>query len=83
MSGEHEHWGVEFQAGFDQLPARSPQGEDPDRRLTVAYISPDLFTHSVSYFAEAPLRHHNPDRWATVTTQMPSLLLLGISTTMP
>ena len=25
----------------------------------VGYISPDLFTHSVSYFAEAPLRHHN------------------------
>lgn len=25
-------------------------------------MSPDLFTHSVSYFAEAPLAHHNPDR---------------------
>ena len=27
--------------------------------LVVGYISPDLFTHSVSYFAEAPLRHHH------------------------
>lgn len=27
----------------------------------MGYISPDLFTHSVSYFAEAPLRHHNPE----------------------
>ena len=26
----------------------------------MGYISPDLFTHSVSYFAEAPLRHHHP-----------------------
>jgi hypothetical protein len=25
-------------------------------------MSPDLFTHSVSYFAEAPLSHHNPSR---------------------
>lgn len=25
----------------------------------VGYLSPDLFTHSVSYFAEAPLRHHD------------------------
>lgn len=28
--------------------------------VQVGYISPDLFTHSVSYFAEAPLTHHNP-----------------------
>jgi len=33
--------------------------QEPDRRLTVGYVSPDLFTHSVSYFAEAPLRHHS------------------------
>ncbi len=30
--------------------------------LQVGYISPDLFTHSVSYFAEAPLSHHQPDQ---------------------
>ena len=35
--------------------------QEPDRRLTVGYVSPDLFTHSVSYFAEAPLRHHRKD----------------------
>jgi len=29
------------------------------RPLRVGYVSPDLFTHSVSYFAEAPLSHHN------------------------
>lgn len=31
-------------------------------RLQVGYVSPDLFTHSVSYFAEAPLAHHSPQR---------------------
>lgn len=28
----------------------------------MGYISPDLFTHSVSYFAEAPLSRHDPAR---------------------
>jgi protein O-GlcNAc transferase len=32
------------------------------RRLVVGYVSPDMYTHSVSYFAAAPLRHHNPKR---------------------
>ncbi|GIL54278.1 hypothetical protein Vafri_9837 [Volvox africanus] len=35
---------------------------EPDRPLRIGYISPDLFTHSVSYFAEAPLTHHSPAR---------------------
>jgi hypothetical protein len=43
-------------------PARS---WDPDRPLRIGYISPDLFTHSVSYFAEAPLSHHSPARGFT------------------
>lgn len=30
--------------------------------LQVGYVTPDLFTHSVSYFAEAPLSHHNKQR---------------------
>lgn len=28
------------------------------RHLQVGYVSPDMFTHSVSYFAEAPLSAH-------------------------
>lgn len=30
------------------------------RPLRVGYITPDLFTHSVSYFAEAPVTRHRP-----------------------
>lgn len=33
--------------------------KDVDRPLTIGYISPDYFTHSVSYFIEAPLVHHD------------------------
>lgn len=35
---------------------------DKTRLLTVGYISPDLYTHSVSYFAEAPITHHDSKR---------------------
>eukprot|EP00300_Choanocystis_sp_HF-7_P015342 c19019_g1_i5.p1 GENE.c19019_g1_i5~~c19019_g1_i5.p1 ORF type:complete len:574 (+),score=123.74 c19019_g1_i5:690-2411(+) len=30
----------------------------PHKPLKIGYISPDFFTHSVSFFIEAPLRHH-------------------------
>ena len=33
---------------------------NPEKRLTVGYVSPDFFTHSVSYFVEALLAHHGP-----------------------
>ena len=35
---------------------------DETRPLTVGYISPDLYTHSVSYYAEAPITHHDSKR---------------------
>lgn len=36
------------------------------RPLRVGYISPDFFTHSVSYFSEAPLTHHHtPTRYGS------------------
>jgi protein O-GlcNAc transferase len=33
-----------------------------DRVLRVGYISPDFFTHSVSYFIEGILANHNRDK---------------------
>lgn len=32
---------------------------DPERSLVIGYVSPDYFTHSVSYFIEVPLIYHN------------------------
>ena len=58
----HMQWGREFQQLFTPLPQLPPSDQDAadsTEPLIVAYISPDLFTHSVSYFAEAPLRHHH------------------------
>jgi hypothetical protein len=59
---EHEKWGLDFQGQFEVMQPVGLEGEDPERRLVVGYVSPDFFTHSVSYFAEAPLTHHNPER---------------------
>ena len=33
-----------------------------EQPLVVGYISPDFFVHSVSYFIEAPLRHHRASK---------------------
>ncbi len=75
----HAAWGQRFQQLHPQLPPLHPSPEDilelqtetsssaaPRRPLVVGYISPDLFLHSVSYFAEAPLRHHNPSQVHTI-----------------
>ncbi|CAK0734281.1 hypothetical protein CVIRNUC_000409 [Coccomyxa viridis] len=60
----HAEWGDELQAATQQLPELGEEAIDwdPERCLTVGYVSPDLFTHSVSYFAEAPLTHHDTSR---------------------
>lgn len=57
----HTEWGKRFQQNFPSLPAKQLQDlpGDPDKPLIVGYISPDLFTHSVSYFAQAPITHHH------------------------
>lgn len=37
-----------------------------DRPLTIGYISPDFFTHSVSYFIEGPLARHNRKKFRVI-----------------
>lgn len=57
----HADWGKRFQQLFTPLPAQQSQdfSADSSSPLIVGYISPDLFTHSVSYFAQAPITHHH------------------------
>ncbi|KAK9823008.1 hypothetical protein WJX81_006345 [Elliptochloris bilobata] len=60
----HTQWGEAFQRMHPPMQALVAEevDADPARPLVVGYVSPDLFTHSVSYFAEAPLALHNSTR---------------------
>ncbi|KAJ8493405.1 hypothetical protein OPV22_015126 [Ensete ventricosum] len=54
----HREWGRRFMNIYPQYTSWD-NPKDMERPLVVGYVSPDYFTHSVSYFIEAPLSHHN------------------------
>ncbi|KAB1222488.1 putative UDP-N-acetylglucosamine--peptide N-acetylglucosaminyltransferase SPINDLY [Morella rubra] len=54
----HRDWGKRFMRLYPQY-ASWENPKDLERPLVIGYVSPDFFTHSVSYFIEAPLVHHD------------------------
>lgn len=58
-------WGRRFLRLYPQCTSWE-NSKDPDRSLVVGYISPDYFTHSVSYFIEAPLTYHDFQNYKVV-----------------
>ncbi|KAK9170370.1 hypothetical protein Syun_002510 [Stephania yunnanensis] len=54
----HRDWGRRFMRLYPQHTSWDNL-KDPERPLVVGYVSPDYFTHSVSYFIEAPLIYHD------------------------
>ncbi|KAK9291179.1 hypothetical protein L1049_009367 [Liquidambar formosana] len=54
----HRDWGMRFMRLYPQYTSWD-NPKDPERPLVVGYVSPDYFTHSVSYFIEAPLIYHD------------------------
>jgi predicted O-linked N-acetylglucosamine transferase (SPINDLY family) len=64
----HATWGTRFvKLAGPPLKARravrsdSGAGTPGRRKLVVGYVSPDMYTHSVSYFAAAPFRSHDKE----------------------
>lgn len=54
----HRDWGRRFMKLYEQYTSwENPK--DPERPLVIGYVSPDYFTHSVSYFIEVPLIYHD------------------------
>ena len=51
-------WGRRFMRLHQQYTSWD-NPKDPERSLVIGYVSPDYFTHSVSYFIEAPLVYHD------------------------
>jgi protein O-GlcNAc transferase len=57
----HLEWGRMFQTSFPKMQQVPQRRNHP--KIRVGYVSPDLFVHSVSYFAEAPIKSHNMDEF--------------------
>jgi protein O-GlcNAc transferase len=59
----HRDWGLQFARLYERERKRSwPSVRDPNKVLRIGYISADFFTHSVSYFIEAPLAFADPSK---------------------
>lgn len=64
LLAEHVEWGQKFAAPLDPGPAGGfgARDRDPERRLRVGYVSPDLRSHSVASFVGPLLGAHDPSR---------------------
>ena len=56
---EHRKWGAAHEAILREQWRPHPQSRDPERKLRVGYVSPDLRRHAVAFFIEGVLRHHD------------------------
>lgn len=59
----HRQWGENIESKVEvqfRSYKANPGGGLSDPPLRVGYISPDFYTHSVSYFIHAALRYHDP-----------------------
>ncbi len=61
---EHKQWEAALNRHISLQPVSNTR--DTERRLKIAYISPDMRTHSVSNFFEPLLAAHNSDQVETV-----------------
>jgi protein O-GlcNAc transferase len=56
----HHAWGEEIIESQGKTTSSFAKARDPEKRLKVGYVSPDLKRHSVSYFLEPLLVRHDP-----------------------
>lgn len=61
----HRDWGKRFMKLYSQFTSWD-NTKDAERPLVIGYVSPDYFTHSVSYFIEAPLVYHDYQNYKVV-----------------
>lgn len=64
MYAEHVAWGRAHKLKTARTSAYA-NAPDPDKRLRVGYVSPDFRQHSVAFFFEPLLTHHDPARIET------------------
>ena len=59
LKQEHLAWAQRFAPALGAVQPGCPQDRDPDRRLRIGYLSPDLRRHSVAYFIAPLLLTHD------------------------
>ena len=57
---EHRRWDEAHAQPLAQLIIPHTNDPQPERRLRIGYVSPDFREHSVAYFLENLLAHHDP-----------------------
>lgn len=55
----HAEWGKRFQTQYPRMESCDREERKCRTKIRLGYVTPDLFIHSVSFFAEAPIRYHN------------------------
>ena len=56
---EHRKWGAMHEARLRPHWLPFDLARDPDRKLRIGYVSPDLRNHAVAFFIEGVLREHD------------------------
>ena len=58
---EHQVWGQTVESKI--TPCQHPATQDPERRLRIGYVSPDLRKHVVAQYIEPVLRNHDHQKF--------------------
>lgn len=59
LLADHREWARRHADRFAPADPVYPNDRSPDRRLRIGYVSSDFRRHSVSYFIEPVIQHHN------------------------
>jgi len=60
---EHQQW--ESKYGHKSIGNACSNDPDPERRLRIGYVSPDMHSHPVAFFFEPLLANHDPEKFET------------------
>lgn len=60
IAEKHFHWNKQHGSSLRKFIVTHTNEKNPNRRLRVGYVSPDFQSHSVAYFLESLLEHHDP-----------------------
>ena len=66
LLAEHQAWERQYGEPRRRFHKPHPNNPDPDRRLRIGYVSPDLHEHPVGRFLLPLLQHHDHDNFEII-----------------